>query len=101
MAIVLSIAWTVIAYPSLYFYEIKSSNQSADILLTFCKSEQSFYPNQSDFMDRCKKERDEIYENEVGNIYSVTAVFTIIPLIIFLMLWALFRKAIYWIKRGD
>ena len=49
MAIVLSIAWTVIAYPSLYFYEIKSSNQSANVLLNYCKSMQSLYPNETDY----------------------------------------------------
>ena len=101
MAIVLSITWTVIAYPSIYLYEIKSSNQSANVLLIYCKSMQSLYPNGTDYMDRCKKERDEIYENEVKNIEVVTAVLTFTPLIILLILGFLFSKAFGWIKRGD
>jgi hypothetical protein len=62
---------------------------------------QSLYPIETDYMDRCKKERDEIYENEVKNIEAVTAALTFIPLIIFLLLGFLFRKAFEWIKRGD
>ena len=101
MTIVLSITWTVIAYPSLYLYEIKSSSQSANVLLIYCKSMQSVYPAETDYMDRCKKERDEIYENEVKNIEAVTAVLTFVPLIIFLILGFLFRIAFKWIKGGD
>ena len=101
LTIVLSLAWIVIASPSIYFYSIKEANESANVLLDYCKSMQSSYPKEVDYMDRCKKESNKIYENQVSNIYLETTFLTFIPLAFFILSGYVIRKSIKWVKSGS
>ena len=99
LTIALSIFWIVAAYPSIYLYNMKSANQSADFLLSYCKSMQSVY-TAPEYMETCKKDRDEIYEKEITDNGIVSLVLTVIPLIIFLIVGYIFRKTYIWIRSG-
>jgi hypothetical protein len=101
LVIVLSIFWVIVAFPSIYTYSIKSANESANVLLDYCKSMQSSYPNEADYMDRCKTDRDEIYDSEVSNINLETTVLTFVPLAFLIFVSFIIRKAIEWIKNGS
>lgn len=52
-------------------------------------------------MDRCKKESNKIYENQVSNIYLETTFLTFIPLAFFILGGYVIRKSIKWVKSGS
>ena len=100
LTIVLSIAWIVIAYPSFYLYGVKLANESSNVFLNYCTSMQSLYPYDEGYLDRCKKTRNELYISGVEDIHMQSSALTIIPLLAFIVIGFLIRKAYAWIKSG-
>ena len=101
LILTLSLVLLVIAYPTLYLYGIKYANDSANVLITFCEATKPLYPNDLDYMNRCREERNQIYETATSGMVFEIAMLSIALWLIFIFFATFLLKLINWIKRGD
>lgn len=102
LAIVISIAWIVVAYPAIY---IHTNNSSQEILNNICRDVyfKKIFGNLSEEkqLEACSEMRISVIKKEFSNIEYDSALKTFGSLSIFLIIFFAIRKAIYWIKKED
>ena len=98
LALVVSLAWILLAFPSFWVLNINIMRDDAEKIMPFCMAT---YPNDYEHLKECRDERDKLFEQMEKSNKTQVALLTLGSLALFWIIGFVFVKSKDWIKKGS